>query len=140
MSASENNPFETVPLPERMDVIAPDGSEIRLLARSRHGSMVHCQLAPGVVTRAVVHRSVEELWYFLSGRGQVWRKQNGREETIEARPGVSLSIPTGTIFQFRNTGDEPMCFVIVTMPPWPGEGEAIPRSGVWAARLQLNDE
>ncbi len=26
--------------------------------------------------------------------------------------------------QFRNTGDEDLCFVIVTMPPWPGAEEA----------------
>ncbi len=131
MNAPENIPFETASLPERLDGIAPDGSEIRLLVKSRRGSLVHCQLPPSVVSQAVVHRSVEELWYFLSGSGQVWRKREDQEQITVVQPGLSLSLPTGTIFQFRNTGQEPLCFVIVTMPPWPGEGEAIPSQGIW---------
>ncbi len=131
MSEPKNWPFEAILLPQEMDVYAPDGSEIRLLVKCRGGSMVHCQLPPGAVSRAVVHRSVEELWYFLGGTGQVWRKQGEREEIVEARPGLSLSIPTGTIFQFRNTGKDPLRFVIVTIPPWPGEGEAVATKGIW---------
>ena len=30
---------------------------------------------------------------------------------------VCLDIPTGTHFQFRSASDEPLCFVIATMPP-----------------------
>ena len=59
------------------------------------------------------------------GRGQVWRKQGEREEVIDVGPGSSLSIPVGTHFQFRNTGWEPLCFVMCTMPPWPGPQEAV---------------
>lgn len=123
--------FETKKLPEALDVIAPDGSEIRLLVRSSRGSMVHCTLPPGATSRAIQHRSVEELWYFISGAGRVWRRLGEREEIVEVEPGWSLSIPTGTTFQFQNTGDQPLCFVIVTMPPWPGEGEVIPHQGYW---------
>ena len=43
----------------------------------------------------------------------------------------SLTIEVGTHFQFRNTGDEPLCIVITTMPPWPGEHEAAPVAGRW---------
>jgi len=73
----------------------------------------------------VKHRTVEEIWYFLAGRGQVWRAQGDREEVLDARPGVSLTIPLGTHFQFRNIGDVPLEFVIATTPPWPGEDEAV---------------
>src|SRR5690242_796237 len=52
------------------DALAPDGSEIRLLVEVNGGSMVHCSLAPGAVTRAIRHRSVEEVWLCLAGRGQ----------------------------------------------------------------------
>ena len=31
-----------------------------------------CTLPPGRVSTAVAHRAVEELWYFIEGRGQVW--------------------------------------------------------------------
>jgi mannose-6-phosphate isomerase-like protein (cupin superfamily) len=124
-------PWETRAVPDNYDVVAPDGSEIRLLVQARSGSMVHCTLPPGGVTQAVRHRTVEEVWYFLGGRGQVWRKQGEVEEITEVRPGLALSMPLGTHFQFRATSSEPLTFVIVTMPPWPGPDEAVPVPGAW---------
>jgi mannose-6-phosphate isomerase-like protein (cupin superfamily) len=46
--------------------------------------------------------------------------------------GVCLTIPHGTHFQFRSSGQVPLAAVGVTMPPWPGEGEAIVVPGPWA--------
>lgn len=126
-------PFATRSLPEAADTLAPDGSEIRILPQLSRGSMAHARLAPGAVSRAVVHRTVEELWYVLAGRGEMWRRQGEREEIVALRPGVALSIPVGTAFQFRNTGSEPLDIVLVTMPPWPGAEEAMPASGPWPA-------
>ena len=105
-------------------VFAPDGSEIRVLPRTTRGSMAHGTLAPGRVSLAVAHRTVEELWYVVAGHGQMWRKQGEREEVVDVGPGTALSIPAGTHFQFRAAGPEPLQFVLVTMPPWPGEQEA----------------
>lgn len=118
-------------MPAGLDVIAPDGSEIRLLANVSRGSMVHRTLSPGSASKAIFHCTVEELWYFISGQRQVWRKLDDQEEVVEVGPGASLNIPTGTIFQFRNTGEEALRFVIVTMPPWPGEDEALMHAGFW---------
>lgn len=113
------------------DTLAPDGSEIRFLGVVRGGSMVHCTLPLGGVTRAISHRTVEEIWHFLSGQGQVWRRFGDIEHVSDVGPGMSLTIPLGVAFQFRTTGDEPLCFVIATMPPWPGSDEALPASGYW---------
>ena len=129
MSASPR--LHTLHLPDGLDVYAPDGSEIRFLAAGTRGSMVHCRLPPGSVSAAVVHRTVEELWYFIAGEGQVWRKRGEVEQIEDVRPGASLNIPTGTHFQFRCTGAQPLDFVIVTMPPWPGADEAVPVLGCW---------
>ena len=94
--------------------------------------MVHCTLPPGAVSKPVSHRTVEEVWYFLSGRGQVWRKSGGDESVTDVERGISLSIETGTHFQFRNTStDESLSFIITTMPPWPGPDEAYPVHGCW---------
>lgn len=117
-------PFETTMLGDKVDVIAPDGSEIRLMAQMSRGSFVHCTLPAGGISLAVRHNSIEEIWYFLSGEGEVWRSQDGVEEVVTATAGTALTIPTGAHFQFRNTGGTPLCFVIATMPPWPGEQEA----------------
>jgi mannose-6-phosphate isomerase-like protein (cupin superfamily) len=113
------------------DAIAPDGSEIRLLAVGQRGSMCHCRLPGGTASEAVAHKTVEELWHCLRGRGQVWRKLGDCELVTNVAPGWSLRIPTGTSFQFRNDGEEPLEFLIVTMPPWPGSCEALPMPGCW---------
>jgi mannose-6-phosphate isomerase-like protein (cupin superfamily) len=119
-------------LPEQPDSIAPDGSEVRFLARTSRGSMAHFQLPPGQTSRAVVHRTVEEVWYFVGGRGEMWRRTGDHEEITPVEEGVSLDIPVGTHFQFRTLGDEPLRAVGVTMPPWPGADEAVFVSGPWS--------
>ena len=121
-------------LPLDRDTVAPDGSEIRLLAATSRGSMVHCTLSPGAVSKPVAHRTVEEVWYFLEGAGQMWRRQGDEERVVDVRPGVSLSIPVGAHFQFKATGDRPLQALIVTMPPWPGEDEAYPVAGRWPVK------
>lgn len=123
--------MQTKQLPAEYDTLAPDGSQIRLLAATAGGSMAHCLLPAGQTSLAVTHRTVEEVWYFLSGRGQVWRRLGEREEVTEVSAGSSLSIPLGTHFQFRNTGNVPLEFVLMTMPPWPGSEEAHRVRGHW---------
>lgn len=123
--------FETKNLSEDPDVVAPDGSDVRILLGLKGGGMAHFELAPDNTSRAVAHRTVEEIWYFISGRGEMWREQNNEAETVNVYPGVCLTIPLGTRFQFRCTGEEPLAAIGVTMPPWPGEEEAVLVDGPW---------
>lgn len=125
------NDFITRHLAERPDAIAPDGSEVRLLAATQLGSMAQFSLSTNKISIAVCHRTVEELWYFTGGRGRLWRKTKNAEETIDVYPGVSISIPVGTHFQFRSDGIEPLQAVGVTMPPWPGNNESFAVPGIW---------
>ncbi len=118
-------PFETVHLNPDFDIIAPDGSEIRILGRVSGGSMAHGTLRPGAISRAIVHRTVEEIWYVLSGRAEIWRCHKFGELVVEVGAGTSITIPAGTRFQFRTIGSEPFRFIMSTMPPWPGNGEAV---------------
>jgi mannose-6-phosphate isomerase-like protein (cupin superfamily) len=113
------------------DAIAPDGSEVRLLADTSRGSMAQFTLGPGAISKAVAHRSVEEVWLVLSGHGRMWRKRGSEEETVILQPGTSIAIPSGTSFQFRNDGDGPLECVGTTMPPWPGMEEAYEVQGNW---------
>jgi mannose-6-phosphate isomerase-like protein (cupin superfamily) len=120
-------------LPAKPDAIAPDGSDVRILLGLAGGGMAHFELAAGQTSVAVRHRTVEEVWFFVGGRGQMWRRDAGGEERIDdVEPGVSLDIPLGTTFQFRAAGDEPLRAIGATMPPWPGAGEAILSEGPWA--------
>jgi len=123
--------FDSMKLPLERTEVAPDGSEVRLLLVLAAGGMAHFQLAPGETSRATMHRTVEEIWYFLGGRGEMWREQEGRAEIVEVSPGVCLTLPLGTRFQFRSFGGESLAAIGATMPPWPGEGEAIEVRGPW---------
>ena len=123
--------FPTATLGARPDAIAPDGSEIRLLLATGRASVCHCTLPAGRTTLAVRHRTVEEIWFFLSGTGEVWRRDAAGEEVLGVGPGTSLAIPLGVEFQFRALGDQSLTFVIATMPPWSGAEEAVRVADHW---------
>jgi mannose-6-phosphate isomerase-like protein (cupin superfamily) len=127
--------FATRRIAEAPDVTAPDGSEVRLLATSERGSMAYFRLPAGATSKAVRHRIVEELWFFTGGKGLVWRQLGKEEGPVAVAAGISISIPAGTAFQFRATGDSPLDAVAVTMPPWPGAEEAEPAEGIWPASV-----
>jgi mannose-6-phosphate isomerase-like protein (cupin superfamily) len=127
--------FETVRLDAAVEVMAPDGSRVRVLPALAGGSMAHFELAPGATSKAVAHRTVEELWYVIGGSGEMWRRDGEREAVVALEPGLALTIPLGTSFQFRCTGSEPLQAVGVTMPPWSGEDEAYEVEGPWAATV-----
>ena len=118
---------------EQADVYAPDGSEIRLLADGRHSasrsSMVEVVLPAGQVSRPVYHRTVEEIWYILEGRGRVWRCPPDIDAADappqDVSPGDALVIPTGWRFQFAAGPNSGQRFLCHTTPPWPREDEAV---------------
>lgn len=123
--------FVTRQRPVAPDAIAPDGSEVRILAAASRGSMAQFTLPPGAISKAVAHRSVEEVWLVISGQGRMWRKLGSHEETVALTSGASIAIPVGAHFQFRNDGDLPLDCVGTTMPPWPGMEEAYEVEGIW---------
>ena len=127
--------FATLKLPPERTGFAPDGSDVRVLLALAGGSMAHFSLAAGATARALTHRTVEEIWFVLGGSGQMWRKQSGQEELVALGPGVCLSIPLATHFQFRASPTEALWVVAVTMPPWPAEGEAQMVVGPWQASV-----
>ena len=123
--------FGTMPLAAATVSAAPDGSDVRVLLGLKGGGMAHFELGAGETSTAVTHRSVEEIWMFVSGRGEMWRRQGAREEIVAVEPGVCITIPLGTHFQFRSFGPQALGAVAVTMPPWPGDDEANVVSGKW---------
>ena len=132
MKNSDNNALPYKRLKVERDYLAPDDSEIRLLADGiKNGNMAHVLLPPGQTSTAVKHKTIEELWYVIEGNGEMWRKLNESERIDFLFPGASLAIPTGASFQFRNIGDKPLKIVIVSMPPWPGTEEVVEVPGNW---------
>ena len=97
--------------------------------------MAHFELPPGQISIPVAHRTVEEIWYILGGEGQMWRKQRDREEIADLVPDTCITIPLGTHFQFKSTGDVSLTAVAITMPPWPNMEEAYEVEGQWPPSL-----
>ncbi len=131
-------------LPAEPDAIAPDGSAVRVLVECRGASMAHFSLAPRQVSVAIAHRTLEEMWYFVGGAGEMWRRseRTGWEETVAIGAGVAVTIPAGTPFQFRSFGDAPLAAVAATVPAWPGIGDPSGRGevefvdGPWEATVE----
>jgi mannose-6-phosphate isomerase-like protein (cupin superfamily) len=91
--------------------IAPDGSTVRVLLAAAGGSMARFELEPGSTSTAVRHRTVEELWYVISGHGEMWRSRDGAQAVHPLSRGTCLGITPGTAFQFRARGDETLIVV-----------------------------
>ena len=124
--------FKTGRIPETF-ILAPDGSEIRLLQQLGGGGLSECTLRVNQISQAVRHRTVEEIWFVTQGRGQVWLEEDSVQTVVSISKGSSITIPLGTAFQFRNTGHEKLKIIISTMPPWPGDKEALTVDGKWQA-------
>lgn len=124
-----SDPLPALHVGDAETVVAPDGSIVRALLDGTGGSMARFELEPGRTSRAVRHRTVEELWYVLTGLGEMWRQRGTDEAVTPLHPGLCLRIPVGTSFQFRSLGSELLTAIGATMPRWPGPDEAEPVDG-----------
>ena len=109
--------MQTRPFPAAPDGRSPAGAEIRYLIDGETGTMIHA--------------TVSEFWHILSGQGQIWRRDGAGEATTILEAGVSIDIPVGTAFQYRCTGVDPLQFLCISMPHWPGDAEATVIEGPW---------
>lgn len=101
------------------------------MAADAAASMAQFVLPPGQVSSAVVHRTVTEYWYVISGHGTLWRRLDDDSTETRLAAGLSLTLPVGTAFQFRNDANADLRILGLTTPPWPGADEATPVPGAW---------
>ena len=113
------------------DAKSPAGADIRFIMDGTTGNMIHATVPPGQINKATVHATVSEFWYVLEGEGEIWRRDRNEERITALFEGVSIDIPVGTAFQYRNVGERPLQFICITMPPWPGDDEAKHLEGAW---------
>lgn len=124
--------IDPIHVKEHYNYRAPDSSEIYLLSDGTLGGLCQCILPVGKTSLAVSHKTVEELWYFIEGEGEVWRQSLCGGRPVVVCAGTSIVIPPQTAFQFRNTGTEPLKIIIATLPPWPGAHESVSENGYWS--------
>ncbi|WP_395174228.1 cupin domain-containing protein [Roseibium alexandrii] len=123
--------MKTTTLANNPDAKSPAGAEIRFIMDGETGNMIHSNVPSGQINKATRHKTVSEFWHVLEGRGQIWRAREGHEETVVLEAGVSIDIPVGTAFQYRCDGEQPLKFICISMPPWPGDSEAELVKGIW---------
>jgi mannose-6-phosphate isomerase-like protein (cupin superfamily) len=123
-------------LPSEAEARSPAGADIRFLMDGPTGNMIHSTVPPGQVNRATVHATVSEFWFVLEGRGEIWRRDGAEARVTALVPGMSIDIPVGTAFQYRNVGTAPLRFICVTMPRWPGDHEASHLEGAWTPTVR----
>lgn len=127
----EERSMKTTMLPEKPDAKSPAGADIRFLMDGKKGNMIHSTVAPHQINMATVHATVSEFWYVLEGHGEIWRDDGNENSITVLVPGISIDIPVGTSFQYRNVSNEDLKFICIAMPPWPGESEATYVKGIW---------
>jgi mannose-6-phosphate isomerase-like protein (cupin superfamily) len=128
---SDVGAFATTRIPAEPTETAPDGAAVRVLLGLAGATMALFDLSPGQTSRAVRHRTVEEIWLVLAGSGELWREQGRREEIVALQQGVCVTLPRGTHFQFRAARTEALRIVAVTIPRWPGDEEVENVHGPW---------
>ncbi len=125
--------FKMLDIPRQK--LAPDGTKVYELIEGERGSLAIFEQNAGDISIAVKHEIVEEIWYVLSGAGQIWTKsrEGGAEKIIEMHPGVVMSLPVQTHFQFRNTGLVSLRIAGLTLPSWAHANEPAPEvEGYWS--------
>jgi mannose-6-phosphate isomerase-like protein (cupin superfamily) len=127
--------MKTTVFPEKPDAKSPAGADIRYLMDGKTGNMIHSTVPPHQINKATVHATVSEFWYILEGHGKIWRDDGEESMVTDLVPGVSIDVPVGTKFQYRNISDQPLKFICIAMPPWPGDSEATYIEGKWEPKV-----
>ncbi len=124
MTEDTSSPWITGLLPVDHSDVAADGSLVRLLGRVPGASAIHCSVPARQVGNPSYNVGLDELWFFLDGNGQLWRRPRDRSvpgEVVDVRAGSIVSIPRDVEFQFRNTCDRELVFICMTSPAWSNE-------------------
>jgi Mannose-6-phosphate isomerase len=101
------------------EFITKDGSTIRELMAYRNSgakrtSLAEASLPPGGKTDCHYHPEVEEIYYFLEGRGKVL----AGDAFYDVEPGDSILHLPGARHQTWNTGDVKLVFICVCAPAY----------------------
>jgi len=118
-------------LPAGPDARSPAGADLRFIMDGAAGYMIHRTVPPGQINSATVHATVSEFRYVPEAQGEIWRKDAMQKRVTSLVTGMSIDVPAGTAFQYRNLGAQSLKFICIAMPPWPEDLEASHLVGAW---------
>ena len=104
------------------EFITKDSSTIREILAPRNSSVQRQSLAeatlpPGAATQAHYHPQTEEIYYILTGRGQMAIEH----ERQDVGAGDGIAIPPGKRHQIRNIGQTDSVFLCCCVPAYEHE-------------------
>ena len=99
--------------------ITKDTSLIREIMRPNNSqierqSLAEATVRPGAATMAHSHPNTEEIYYILSGYGEMAVESERRN----VGPGDAIGIPAGHRHQIRNVGDEDLVLLCCCAPAY----------------------
>jgi len=94
--------------------VTKDGSEIREFHRSENLSLAEALVPVGQRTRKHFHKTSEEIYFILEGRGMMEME----EERAEVAAGQAVVIPPTKTHCIENVGDVPLRFLCHCSPPY----------------------
>ncbi|MCK4856702.1 MAG: cupin domain-containing protein [candidate division Zixibacteria bacterium] len=109
--------------------ITRDGSLIREILAPRNSSLEGLSLAEATVsvggtTIEHYHEGTEEIYYILSGQGEIVIEGQG----ASVRAGDGIVIPAGAMHKIQNRGDDDLVFLCICAPPYEHEKTVITES------------
>jgi len=105
------DPFITKDSSEIREILAPKNSSIN------RQSLAEARLLPGRSTEEHCHPQTEEIYYILSGRGQM--VVNGEKSDVKKHDGIAI-LP-GVRHKITNTGTEDLIFLCCCVPAYKDE-------------------
>ena len=75
---------------------------------------------PDTVSIPVQRKDLEELYFVIAGKGEVWLKdiESEKEKVVVLKPGTIIQIPSTSVVQYRNTGKKNLILLVPTNPPY----------------------
>jgi mannose-6-phosphate isomerase-like protein (cupin superfamily) len=114
--------MDVINLQQTVPFTTKDGSEIRELLAHRNScirnqSLAEARLPQGAATTRHYHPKAEEIYYILTGGGEMTIGDAVRQ----VRPGDAIAIPPGAVHQILNIGDVPLVFLCCCAPGYEHE-------------------
>ena len=126
--------LNTKRISSEVNAIAPDGSDVRVLCEVERGSMAHFTLPAKATSKAVAHRTVEEIWYLIIVADECGGASPTTKRSLTLAPASPLISRLERI-SFTAKSASSLVAIGATMPPWPGENEAYEVDGPWQATV-----
>jgi mannose-6-phosphate isomerase-like protein (cupin superfamily) len=97
--------------------ITKDGSEIREFYHSENMSLAEATVKVGRATERHYHKTSEEIYYILNGKGLMELETEKREVSKDH----VIIIPPKCKHRISNTGEKPLSFLCHCSPPYSDE-------------------